>query len=167
MMHGLAINRDDGKVRGAARGSASVCGFGSHAPIDHHKVTPERLQSLPAGGRSLRGGCAVRRQTGARAGGNAGTKPAIRPTRLLRYGWYFAGPMDFLEADRLIKAGVDSRVAAQLIANHSTAPGSVQGIAERLPVHLTNPSFRVEADANENGLMHAQILFAPGAKAHD
>lgn len=35
-MHALAVNRSDGKVRGATRGR-SPSGFGSHAPINDHE----------------------------------------------------------------------------------------------------------------------------------
>lgn len=55
----------------------------------------------------------------------------------IRLGWSFTTDREFSEADCLVKAGVDSRVAAQLIANHSAAPGSIQGISERLPFHLS------------------------------
>ena len=83
-MHALTVNRDQAWAGSAGAGNAlarRLHGQRCQPASDHHKFKPEHLPSLSASGRSLRGGCAARRQTGARAGGNAGMNPAIRPTR--------------------------------------------------------------------------------------
>lgn len=123
------IYRDQAKAGSAGAECTMAKRFGGqrccHATIDHVK--------LPAAHSSSK----RRNLTGA-------------PKRLgpfIRVGWCFNTDREFSEADCLVKAGVDSRVAAQLIANHTAAPGSIQGISERLPFH-SSQSFQSSSHAS-------------------
>lgn len=54
--------------------------------------------------------------------------------------------------------------------SHSQASGVFQDLTDLPEFHSSSSSVRRRLDshdANENGLTHAQIVFAPGANAHD
>lgn len=111
-MHTLHADR---KADGAGLGTP--CWGFSHPPIARHVtvICLGRPPSLPAGGRSLRGGCAARRQTGARglAAGPAHCL-AIRPTRHLA-GRFFASSGELLNFAALVRAGIGERFAAAVV----------------------------------------------------
>lgn len=135
-MNQHAINRDQARTGSAGADRTLARQFGGQrccqpAP-DHHKLPAAQSTSHTR-----------RHLTGA-------------PKRFgpfIRLGWSFTTDREFSEADCLVKAGVDSRVAAQLIANHTAAPGSIQGISERLPFHSSKSSVRYAPEASDGDVV--------------
>lgn len=114
-MKPLTINGSDRKVRGAVSADTSRCGFGSRASIDHHQLnsalSPHSSRASSSKGRRKLAG-------------------AHRSGPFIRVGWGIH-PADLADLRRLEAAGVDSRIAVQLIAQHSGAPGQFQCFPER------------------------------------
>lgn len=93
---------------------------------------------------------------------------AARSGPSIRLGWS-SSLNDINELRRVGLSGADARAASfNLQVGHQLAVQAISADAPRIHSSSSSVRRRLDShDANEKGLTHAQILFAPGAKADD